>query len=269
MRVVLDPGHGGRDPGACGPATTEASNVLKLALLVGDILKANNIEVFFTRTSNTDFCPDHYSEDTDLANRVAVANKFAGDIFVALHDNSGGGHGNEVWAWKPGGEAERLAHAINKRMSTLGMPDRGVRFAGWYVCRKTDPPAALVEYGFIDTEESTIIAKMQAAALAIAQGIGDFFGVSIGQTKKEDYDVEKAVLAYGIDDFLVPARRVSAKNGNCAIFLRTEDHKAPTDAFKAKQLIVVGGGSVGHPNEVLLTGQSWADTCAAVGRYGA
>ena len=60
---------------------------------------------------------------------------------------------------------------------------------------------------------------------------------------------------------------VAVKNGNCAIFVRPADESVPADAMSAKQLIVVGGPTTKHPNEVLLSGNTKYDTAAAVAKY--
>ena len=272
--LVFDPGHGGSDPGAVGPTTKEKDNVLMLAKKTAAYLvSTGRFRVKFTRDTDKDFCNEApYNEDLDLKNRVSVANALSGKVFVAFHNNSAlvKAYGNEVYAAAPGADGEKLAKAIRSRMAAqLDMVDRGVKFYPWYVCKWTDMPAVLVEYGFINSEEAVILAKMDQAALTIAQGIGDHFGISVDGQRKEAYDVKEAVLAYGIEDYLVPARRESIKLGNCAVFTRFDDKKPPTDVFKAEHLTIVGGGSVGHPNETILSGKTWGDTAAAVSATGA
>ena len=79
-RIVIDPGHGGKDPGAPGPKTTEAEVVLDVALRVEKLLMASpGIEVVLTRRDDT-FIP--------LEERTALANRQAADLFVSIHANS-------------------------------------------------------------------------------------------------------------------------------------------------------------------------------------
>jgi N-acetylmuramoyl-L-alanine amidase len=79
-RIVIDPGHGGKDPGAPGPKTTEAEVVLDVALRVEKLLLASpGIEVVLTRRDDT-FIP--------LEERTALANRQAADLFVSIHANS-------------------------------------------------------------------------------------------------------------------------------------------------------------------------------------
>jgi len=84
---------------------------------------------------------------------------------------------------------------------------------------------------------------------------------------KGGIDVENAVLCFGEDDYLVPGKKVATKLGNCAIYLRNEDRTFNPDLMKTRHLVVVGGATVGHPNETLLSGDTWADTANAVARY--
>ena len=269
--LTFDPGHGGADPGAVGPTTKEKDNVLILAKKTAAyLISTGRFRVRFTRDADKDFCNGApYSEALDLQNRVAVANALGGEVFVAFHNNSAAGnaYGNEVYAVAAGGEGEKLAKAIHARMATLGMVDRGVKFANWYVCKWTDMPGILVEYGFINSEEATILAKMDQAALSIAQGIGDYFGVNVNAVKKEDDTVDNAILMFSDEDDW-SAKDVSAKFGGLAVFTRQGTARAiPADVMKAKHLIVIGGASTGHPNETLLSGKTKYDTAAVVGKY--
>lgn len=75
-----------------------------------------------------------------------------------------------------------------------------------------------------------------------------------------------AVLLYLKDDYWAGAD-VAVKNGNCAMFVRPVDHSVPADAMSAQKLIVVGGPTTKHPNEVLLSGNNKYNTAAAVAKY--
>lgn len=75
-----------------------------------------------------------------------------------------------------------------------------------------------------------------------------------------------AVLLNSKDDFWAGAD-VAYRNGNCGVFVRNPDKTVPGDAWNAKQLVVVGGESTGHQNEVLISGKNRYETAAAVGKY--
>jgi hypothetical protein len=88
------------------------------------------------------------------------------------------------------------------------------------------------------------------------------------EPNKEVYDMDTAILIYTQDD-LETAKRLFPKYGLCAVFFRDIVNKNifSQDVFKAKHLITVGGPKVGHPNETLLSGNSWFDTNIAVGKH--
>ena len=76
--VVIDPGHGGKDPGAIGIYDKEKNIVLSIALKVAHYLKEDGVKVILTRRNDT---------YPTLADRVAVANKDKADVFVSIHAN--------------------------------------------------------------------------------------------------------------------------------------------------------------------------------------
>lgn len=82
----------------------------------------------------------------------------------------------------------------------------------------------------------------------------------------ETVKLDVAVLLYTKDDYWA-GTDVATKNGNCAMFVRPDDHSVTKDAMNAKKLIVIGGPTVNHPNEVLLSGKDKYETVAAVKKY--
>lgn len=78
-RIVIDPGHGGHDPGAKGPGITEAALVLDIALRLEALLQAEGVEVVLTRRAD---------EFVTLETRTAIANQTAADLFLSIHANA-------------------------------------------------------------------------------------------------------------------------------------------------------------------------------------
>ena len=78
-RVIIDPGHGGSDPGAMYDGRREKDDALRLALAIGSILESQGEGVVYTRTT------DVY--DTPLEKSV-IANRADGDLFVSIHRNA-------------------------------------------------------------------------------------------------------------------------------------------------------------------------------------
>ncbi|MBL7729745.1 MAG: N-acetylmuramoyl-L-alanine amidase [Chitinophagaceae bacterium] len=103
--LIIDPGHGGLDPGAIGSKETEANVALAVSLKLGDTLRKAypDLKIIFTRT--TDVLPGNKpNKDAALKYRANLANESGGDLFIAVHCNSAGKH--------PGGWYER--RVVNK-----------------------------------------------------------------------------------------------------------------------------------------------------------
>jgi len=79
--VIIDPGHGGKDPGCLGPRVHEKVINLAVAQMVGELIELNhpNVKVVYTRKSDV-FIP--------LDERAAIANRNKGDLFISIHVNS-------------------------------------------------------------------------------------------------------------------------------------------------------------------------------------
>jgi hypothetical protein len=128
----------------------------------------------------------------------------------------------------------------------------------------------LTEIAFISNPEEEALMEQDSwddkVASAICRGFSRAMGVPYIEWKGESDVLEVAVLLNTKDDSWA-GFDVAAVNGNCAVFVRGADRSVPKDAMSAKQLFVVGGPTVNHPNEVLLSGKTKFDTAAAVGKY--
>ena len=171
--VVIDPGHGGPDAGAIGiGGLRETDVVLDVSKSVTKILNSKGVRVRMTRTNEIDL---------DLQPRVAIANKTKADIFVSIHANASRGkkrniNGLETFYYA-GWRGRLLAQKIQKQILKVspGSPDRGVRKGRYFVIKKTNMPAVLVEIGFVTgrLDASRLVKEMHRdrLAYAIAKGI--------------------------------------------------------------------------------------------------
>ncbi|MEN6463149.1 MAG: N-acetylmuramoyl-L-alanine amidase [Syntrophomonas sp.] len=185
MKVCIDPGHGGYDPGAVGPTGLKEKDVaMQIALQVGQLLQAAGIQVAYTRTSDSVSWPANVNQD--LAVRSQIANNTGASLFCSIHLNSGSAaaHGTETYCYQTGGNAEKAGTLVQaKLVAALGLTNRGNKTANYYVLRKTSMSAILTEVCFISnpTEEALArtVAFVTKAAQAIAAGIAEYFGVAL------------------------------------------------------------------------------------------
>jgi len=171
--VVLDPGHGGRDPGAIGcNGMFEKECVLAVALLVRRQLSVSNVKVIMTRRD------DRF---ISLERRAEIANQAGPDLFVSIHADSApsrAAHGHTLYlAGGASGESKALARCIDRRLTEKRISSRGVRRANFRVLVQTTCPAVLVEIGYLSNDsEARRLATgghRQDVADAIAGGIID------------------------------------------------------------------------------------------------
>ena len=172
-RVVIDPGHGGPDPGAVGiGGLRETDVVLDLSLQVAQLLEAKGVQVVLTRTSEI---------DVDLPPRVSLANRMRADAFLSIHANAISMsrpevNGIETFYFSDPRSARLAAHVQQQVLNVSpGSPNRGVRQGRFFVIRRTTMPSALVETGFVtgrlDAPRLADQGHRRRLSLAIAAGI--------------------------------------------------------------------------------------------------
>ncbi len=210
-RIVIDPGHGGRDPGAIGPnGTYEKNIVLAIAKYLKEILEQEtNIEVLMTREK------DRFVE---LKKRTEFANKNQAKLFISIHANSnpsrwlrgvstyflGPDNTNEarevarlensVIRYESGNkyadlsqenfilsamaqniysyESQDLAAMVHQELiQECNLQDRGVRQAGFYVLWRASMPNILIETAFISNPKEELLLRQKSFQKKLARGI--------------------------------------------------------------------------------------------------
>lgn len=147
-KIILDPGHGGSDPGAVFEGRQEKDDALRIANAVGDILRQNGYDVEFTRTT------DVYDTPFEKATK---ANNAGGDLFVSFHRNSSPTpnqyDGVQTLVYDDSGLKADLARNINANLAKMGFADKGVvERPNLVVLKRTKMPAVLIEAGFINSD---------------------------------------------------------------------------------------------------------------------
>ena len=171
VSIMLDAGHGGRDPGAVYNGRQEKDDTLALTLAIGEILQGRGIDVLYTRT--TDVYESPYQ-------KAMEANEAGVDFFVSIHRNSyptdNTVSGVETLVYDKSGIKLQMAENINEQLEAVGFVNLGVKERpGLVVLRRTRMPAVLVEVGFInsDIDNKLFDDNFDDIALAIAEGILD------------------------------------------------------------------------------------------------
>lgn len=177
-RVVLDPGHGGANPGTTsyfGSYFLKESEInLDIALATESLLETLGVDVTMTRTLD---------QDVSLSHRASLANSSGAHLFVSIHNNSsasGAYHGSMVlysdaksYSSSSLTAAEKIQNAL---VSTLFTKDIGAQVRNdLYVLNQTTMPAVLVEVAFLDhpTDKNRLMTEefRRDSAIAIASGI--------------------------------------------------------------------------------------------------
>ena len=179
--VVIDPGHGGRDPGGIGwLGVKEKEITLAIARLIElEALGEPQLKIVLTRRSDT-YVP--------LRERTALADRLGAALYLSIHANI---HGDwrvkgietllpESWKGRSSRSLALARHLQANLVKELGSRDRGVKYQRLYL-RWSSVPAALVEVGFLSNPEEA--RKLQnfsyqdEIARAILAGIKEFLGL--------------------------------------------------------------------------------------------
>ena len=166
MKIFIDAGHGGSNPGAVGPNGLKESDVnLDVALRLGRLLSSRNYEVKYSRTSNINI---------GLRERATLANQWGADYFINPIYK-----GTSTYYYRPNTVASNLALTVNNSLvSMIQTPDLGTFQANFAVLRYTIMPAILVELAFISNpQEAALLATSsfrENCAIGIFNGIVEF-----------------------------------------------------------------------------------------------
>ena len=176
MKILLDPGHGGRDSGATGGGLQEKDINLSVAQKLGVLLGRAGHRVNYSRGTDV-----YLSLDA----RAKMANDWGADLFISIHVNSAtnaAARGIETFHYPGAKVGKELAVLVQNQLIALGLytvpaHNRGVKEANFAVLRLTKMPAVLTELGFISNfDDVKLLASNQDRyAEAIYRGIDRYF----------------------------------------------------------------------------------------------
>jgi MYXO-CTERM domain-containing protein len=184
-RIVIDPGHGGTDPGGVGNGLQEKNIVLDVARRFKTLLDADTAD---TRGGGRWSALLTRSTDVfvSLAARAAFSNNQGANRFMSIHSNAFGNtaaNGTETFAFAEGGTGAALRNLVQAEMiAAWGLTNRGNKVANFAVLRETAAPAVLHELAFItnarDAAKLGSATERQKAAVAHLRAIQRHFGIA-------------------------------------------------------------------------------------------
>ncbi|WP_102273713.1 N-acetylmuramoyl-L-alanine amidase family protein [Cytobacillus massiliigabonensis] len=164
VKIFIDPGHGGADPGAVGNGLQEKELTLQISKKIRDLLlQYENAQVRLSRDSDLTL---------GLSQRTDMANAWGADYLLSVHINSGGGTGFESYIHNnPSSASIVYQNVIHPEViKQIDLTDRGKKRANFHMVRESTMPALLTENGFIDTPADAVKLKQDAYLNRIALG---------------------------------------------------------------------------------------------------
>ncbi|MCI8582191.1 MAG: N-acetylmuramoyl-L-alanine amidase [Dorea sp.] len=183
VTIVLDPGHGGSDPGKIGVNDVEEKTVnLEIAKRVQKLLKKEKIDVVMTREKDTMLTgrDGQATKVGDMKARVAMINETKPALAVSIHQNSyhqEGVKGAQVFYYSHSEDGKKAAEVMQKALLSLNTDNNRKAKANdtYYLLKRTEPPTIIVECGFLSNWEEAELLKdkeyQESIAEAIVEGI--------------------------------------------------------------------------------------------------
>lgn len=181
--VVLDPGHGGRDPGKVGAQGEQEKDInLAISLKVKERLEKDGMEVVMTREKDVMLADEDASNKKleDLNNRIRIINERQPAVAVSIHQNSysdASVKGAQVFYFTHSDKGKQAAEAMQKELLEFDQENTRKIKANdtYYLLKKTEVPTVIVECGFLSCPEEAALltdeAYQKKLAEAIAKGI--------------------------------------------------------------------------------------------------
>lgn len=191
LKVCIDAGFGGSDPGQIGKAGGKESSInLAVALKLGKVLENRGIQVLYTRTSDV---------SVDSAARFKVANDSDADYFISIHcnasDSNKAASGIETYYLDGNAEEKKAAENIQAQLiKSTSAVNRGAKPGKYAELKSTDAPGVKVYLGFMSTpsDEKLLINDdfQNKCAAAIADGIAASYSGSSGGSSSIPSDTD-------------------------------------------------------------------------------
>lgn len=278
MRIVIDPGHGGEDPGGVGTGMQEKIIVLDVSKRFKALLDADTADTagggkwvaLLTRTNDT---------FVSLAGRAQYSNNQDADRFMSIHSNAFGNttaNGTETFSLSEGGQSSALRNLVQAEMiAAWGLTNRGNKTANFAVLRDTAAPAILHELAFItnatDAAKLGSPAERQKAAIAHLRAIQRHYNIApyVPGNTPPPTDEDGEIAARVVDD-VGPVAGAMVKLDTGAVGLTDADGRVTiTKAMAgARTLTVTADGHVEKTVELAVAAAMTAETEIVLERTG-
>ena len=188
--IVIDPGHGGTDPGMIGVGGLEEKGInLSVSLLLRDTLEKSGYSVIMTREEDKGLYDSSAANKKaqDMQRRIAMIREHAPVLSVSIHQNSyqdSGVHGPQVFYYEGSVEGKKLAEAVQNSLNQHLEVDRPREVKGntsYYLLKRSSGPLVIVECGFLTNPEEAQKLQtkeyQQKVAGAVTEGIRTYLNV--------------------------------------------------------------------------------------------
>ncbi|WIW71866.1 N-acetylmuramoyl-L-alanine amidase family protein [Anaerosinus gibii] len=180
-KILIDPGHGGTNPGAVSYGFREVDNNLAVSLKLKTLLEKQGANVLLTRYEDENIAERGSSLREELQARVDISREYQPDIFVSIHTNSNENPNIQgAMTFYYDEESKKLANSIQTGLiNSIKATDKGIAKENFYVLRNSEIPAVLVEMGFItnknEAEKLNSDNYRDLIAQGISKGISEYF----------------------------------------------------------------------------------------------
>jgi N-acetylmuramoyl-L-alanine amidase len=178
--IVIDPGHGGRDPGKVGVNDILEKDInLSIAYKLKSLLEQNDFKVIMTREEDTGLYSetDSNKKNADLKNRVDMIHSNNADLAISIHQNSFGEEyvkGAQVFYHTQSDKGKQMAEIIQEQLKTTikdGNHRKAKSNSDYYMLRKTQCPFVIVECGYLSNNTEATLLKEESYQEKMAWGI--------------------------------------------------------------------------------------------------
>jgi len=191
IKMVLDAGHGGADPGTIGVSTGGKESDVNLAITkrLEQALIKQGVAVVMTREDENSIAD---TKAADMTERKRIITESGEDLTISIHQNKfedTGVAGPQVFFYPGSVEGEKFAKCLQQALNDTLKPakPRSALSADYYVLRYGSEPAVIIECGFMSNpEEDVLLHKTQYQIMivnAIVEGVGDYVAESSAELK--------------------------------------------------------------------------------------